>query len=144
MPQLLADQGKTYNEGVMARDRIPTVLIVEDDAGLREAYRTALTVAGYAVVAVEDGVDALRRLEIGVPDAIVLDLALPRMHGLDVHRELIGRSETREVPVVIVTGEDVSDLDPSAFACVLRKPIDPGALVDAIEACLRGHGWLSA
>lgn len=118
-------------------DRPATVLVVEDDAELRETYRVALTVAGYAVVAVEDGIDALRRLEGGVPDVVVLDLILPRLPGLDVYKELAARHDTQRIPIVVVTGSDTADLDADAFACVLRKPIDPEALVTAIEACLR-------
>jgi two-component system phosphate regulon response regulator PhoB len=115
----------------------PTVLVVEDDAPVRQLYRAALTSAGYAVVAVEDGIDALRRVDAKTPHAVVLDLALPRLGGLDVHRELKARPETSNIPVVIATGIDISDLDPSEFACVLRKPISADALVMAVENCLR-------
>ena len=62
------------------------VLVVEDDAGTRELYRTTLRNAGYAVVGVEDGVDALRFLELNTPAAVVLDLGLPRLPGQDVGR----------------------------------------------------------
>jgi DNA-binding response OmpR family regulator len=55
------------------------VLIVEDDHALREMYRAALIMSGYAVVAVEDGIDALRHVEQALPNLIVLDLALPRL-----------------------------------------------------------------
>jgi len=51
----------------------------------------------------------------------VLDIALPRVSGRDVERELRSNSETRDIPIVIVSGQDVSDLNPDDFACVLRK-----------------------
>jgi DNA-binding response OmpR family regulator len=113
------------------------VLVVEDDPSLRELYRIALTSAGFAVVAVEDGVDALRRVEHTAPQAVVLDLALPRMDGRDVSRELRSRSATRNIPIVVVSGTDMHDLNPAEFACVLRKPIDPDIVVFAIERSLR-------
>jgi DNA-binding response OmpR family regulator len=122
---------------VLPLDRSPTVLVVEDDPELRETFRVALTVAGYAVVAVEDGVDALRRVEAGIPDLVVLDLLLPRLPGRDVHQELASRPDTRRVPIVVVTGSDTSDLELQTFACVLRKPVEPDTLVATIEACLR-------
>jgi CheY-like chemotaxis protein len=100
-------------------------------------YRAALTSAGYAVVAVEDGIDALRRVDAGAPNAVVLDLALPRLGGLDVHRELKARPETSNIPVVIATGTDISHLDTREFECVLRKPISTEALVSAVEDCIR-------
>ena len=100
-------------------------------------YRAALTVAGYSVFAVEDGVDALRFLESRTPSAVVLDLGLPRLHGRDVHREMAAQGLTRHVPIVIVSG-DPSGIDENDFACVLRKPTDGEALVTAVERCIRG------
>ena len=117
------------------------MLVVEDDPYLRNLYRTALTSAGYSVVAVEDGYDALRRVEDETPNAVVLDLGLPRLNGRDVHRELQARPGTREIPVVVVSGTDMSDLDPADFASVLSKPVLPEAIVLAVERSLRrGRG----
>jgi two-component system phosphate regulon response regulator PhoB len=105
-------------------------------------YRTALRAAGYAVTAVEDGTDALRQIEQGLPSAVILDLALPRLDGRDVHRELKSRPDTRDIPIVVVTGVDISEADQSSFACVLRKPCDAERLVDAVERCLRRGGGI--
>lgn len=114
-----------------------TILVVEDDPDLRALYRTSLGTAGYAVVTCEDGFDALRHIEAsGVPNAVVLDLALPRVSGLDVHRELAAHPETSKIPVVVVTGSDISDLNKDEFACVLQKPVNVEALIYAIEKCV--------
>ena len=112
------------------------VLVVEDDAALRELYRSALRAAGHAVVGVEDGLDALRLIDSGKPRAVVLDLALPRLSGRAVSRELRAHERTQDIPVIVVTGTDTSDLDPANFARVMKKPIDPDDLVDAVEKCL--------
>jgi len=112
------------------------VLVVEDDPTLREMYRSALRAAGYAVVAVSDGLDALRRVERETPDAIVLDLGLPRLGGRDVQKELKSAPDTRHIPIVVVSGSDTSDLDPDDFACVLAKPISSDALINAVQKCL--------
>lgn len=117
-----------------------TVLVVEDDAQLREFYRSALRAAGYLVIAVEDGADALRQIEQVTPAAILLDLALPRVGGRDVYHELKSHSDTQDIPVIVVTGTDTSDLDPKAFACILRKPIGVNELVSAVEKCMRRSG----
>jgi chemosensory pili system protein ChpA (sensor histidine kinase/response regulator) len=117
---------------------VPLVLVVEDDSQLRQLYRTALRAGGYAVVAVGDGVDALRQIEQRVPAAVVLDLGLPFLGGHDLHRELLAHSDTRKIPVVVVTG-DTRSIDASAFACVLRKPINPDELLAAVRDCLRKH-----
>ena len=113
------------------------VLVVEDDPQLRELYRMGLRAAGYVVIAVEDGADALRHVEQAIPALVVLDLGLPRLHGRDVHSELKARTDTRDIPIVIVTGGEVSEADAKQFACVLRKPCDADRLVEAVQQCLR-------
>jgi DNA-binding response OmpR family regulator len=113
------------------------VLVVEDDAAMRTMFRAALQLEGFAVVAVEDGLDALRHLDADIPAAVVLDLGLPRLDGRDVHREICTRDDLRGLPIVIVTGGPVDDLDPDEFACILRKPLDPDSLVTAVQNCLR-------
>ena len=123
-----------YNEPVPPGK---TVLVVEDDAALRELYMSALVSAGYSVIAVEDGIDALRRVERETPQAVVLDMALPRLGGRDVQRELRARPDTCAIPIVVVSGTDVSDLKESEFASVLKKPIHPEAVVYAVDKCVR-------
>ena len=68
--------------------RRTTILIVEDDTRLRTFYRTVLVAAGYLVVSAEDGIRALRYVELERPDLVVLDLDLPRLGGRDVQREI--------------------------------------------------------
>jgi CheY-like chemotaxis protein len=119
--------------------RRPAVLIVEDDPELRTLYRTALSLAGYSVVAVADGIEALRRIEADPPDIMVLDMALPRLGGRDVSIEVGSHAETSAIPIVVVTG-DARGLNTSDFACVLQKPIDLDTLVRTVERCLRDAG----
>ena len=114
------------------------VLVVEDDLPTRHLLRTALTQAGYTVVAVEDGVDALRYLDTHTPAAVVLDLGLPRLHGRDVQREMAAHGLTERVPIIVVTGEGGA-VSESEFTCVLRKPIRPDQLVAAVANCLRNR-----
>lgn len=112
------------------------ILVVEDDPALRELYRTSLRAAGYAVVGVEDGLDALRLIEGSKPRAVVLDLALPRLGGREVLDELRSNAATQRIPVIIVTGTDHADIDPRHFACILTKPISPEQLADAVHKCV--------
>jgi DNA-binding response OmpR family regulator len=117
------------------------ILLVEDDLQLRDLYRRALRTAGYVVVAVEDGADALRQIEQSVPALVVLDLALPRVDGRDVHRELKARPATRHVPVIVVSGTHMTDVEIGQFDHVLPKPCDPDRLVDTVDQCIRrAHG----
>jgi DNA-binding response OmpR family regulator len=112
-------------------------LIVEDDADLRALYRQVLMISGYAVVAVEDGIDALRRIESDPPDLVILDIELPRLSGRDVQSELAAHAATRNIPIVVVTGSDTRALDPRGFYCILRKPVTPESLVAVVDDCLR-------
>ena len=112
------------------------VLVVEDDRALREYYRSALQFAGFAAIAVEDGLSALQHIDSAMPRAVVLDLALPRLPGLDVQQELKARPETQHIPIVIVSGTDTSGLDPSDFACILHKPVSAAELIAAVERCV--------
>ncbi len=111
------------------------VLVVEDDAELRSLYRAALRAAGYFVFAVDDGIDALQYVEQTRPAAVVLDLGLPRLDGRDVQRELAAHPDTRDIPIIVVTGQ-IADVNESDFTCVLRKPIQADQLVAAVQRCL--------
>lgn len=115
-----------------------TVLIVEDDRRLRDLYRSALAQAGFTVVAVEDGVDALRVVETQrVPAAVVLDLALPRLSGRDVGYELKASPATCRIPIIVVTGTDARDIEGLSVECVLHKPVTPEQLVEIVDFCVR-------
>ena len=120
--------------------RKTSILVVEDDAELRAHYQLALKAAGYHVVAVDDGLAALRHLEEGVPDAVVLDLGLPRVGGRDVYRELTANPATAHLPIIIVTGSTLTEREAEEFSCVLRKPLHAEALIHEIEKCVRNAG----
>lgn len=81
---------------------------------------------------------ALRCIEDRPVAAVVLDLVLPRLSGRDVYREMKARPDMRNIPIIVVSGHDVSDLKESDFACVLRKPLDPDTLVAAVKKCISG------
>lgn len=116
-------------------ERSATVLVVEDDPALRRMYRTALTLAGFDVIEADDGLAALHQLDYRPPDVVVLDLMLPTMSGLVVQQEIAAHAHTRRIPIVIVTGSDLS-LDHLDVPCVLRKPVSPESLVDAVRSCM--------
>jgi DNA-binding response OmpR family regulator len=112
-----------------------TVLIVEDDLALRRMYRAALALSGFNILEADDGLTALHLLDLRSIDIVVLDLMLPTMSGLVVQQEIAAHAHTRNIPIVVVTGSDLS-LDHLDIPCVLRKPVSPDALVDAVRSCL--------
>ena len=112
-----------------------TVLIVEDDEDLRRMYRTALVFARYDVDDVGDGLDALLHLDANPPDLVVLDLGLPSVSGQVVRQAIAGDPSTRHIPIVVVTGA-TGDLESLDVPCVLRKPVSPDRLIDAVRTAL--------
>ena len=121
---------------VLAPTSAATVLVVEDDPLLRELYRQVLVAARYRPVMVVDGIDALLQIEAGTPDVVVLDLGLPRVSGWDVYRELRARVDTRRLPIIVVTGNTLRDIDPSDLAAFLTKPFKPEKLAEAVDKAL--------
>ena len=106
------------------------ILVVDDDRSLRDALRRALSLEGYEIDLAEGGQQALTRIAAVKPDAVVLDVGMPRMDGLKVCRRL--RSAGNRVPVLILTArESVEDridgLDAGAND-YLAKPFDLGEL----------------
>jgi len=116
-------------------DKRQKVLVVEDDAALRQMFVTALQIAGFDVLEAPNGYEAIHSVERQLPDIIVLDLLLPGFGGLSVQRDIADRAMTKHIPIVIVTGS-TRPLDNLPVACVLRKPVDPDELVAKVRECL--------
>jgi DNA-binding response OmpR family regulator len=117
----------------MKRHRI---LIVDEDAAVRQLFRTVLALAGFDVETTADGLSALRSIDEGRPDLVVLDLALPRLDGGTVIRELRANHYTWSIPVIIVTGAD-DEFAVSKAAGILRKPCSPEQLLRVVNSQLR-------
>jgi len=117
------------------------VLVVEDDADIALSLRYNLEREGYAVTVVGDGERALRDAEKAPPDAVLLDLNLPGMDGLEVCRQLRRRAGTARVPILMVTarvgeGERVTGLDEGADDYV-TKPFAVKEVLARLRAVLR-------
>jgi two-component system response regulator AtoC len=81
----------------------PTVLVVDDDAGIREYLDSLLSLEGYRIECVAGGVEALARLDNGLqPDVVILDIMMPGMDGLEVLTQL--RERDAELPVIMLSG----------------------------------------
>jgi two-component system response regulator MprA len=115
-----------------------TILVVDDDRALREALRRALTLAGYEVQVAHDGEQALELLAQAEPDAVVLDVGLPGIDGLEACRRV--RRGSR-VPILILTARDavadrIDGLDAGADDYMV-KPFDVDELKARLRALLR-------
>ena len=115
------------------------VLIVEDDAKVRTALARALNFEGYDVATANDGAEALERVLTEVPDAIVLDVMMPQVDGLEATRRLRARGD--DTPILMLTARhEVSDrvagLDAGADD-YLVKPFALEELLARLRALLR-------
>ena len=115
------------------------VLVVDDDRALREVLRRALQLGGYEIELAEGGAAALAQIAARAPDAVVLDIGLPDIDGLEVSRLL--RAEGNRVPILMLTARDavadrIEGLDAGADD-YLVKPFDIGELKARVRALLR-------
>ncbi|GAA3496006.1 response regulator transcription factor [Streptomyces prasinosporus] len=116
-----------------------TVLLAEDDRAIRNALERALTLEGYRVTAVADGVEALAQVHRSRPDVLVLDVMMPGVDGLQVCRVL--RAEGDRTPVLMLTAlvetaDRIAGLDAGADDYVV-KPFDVEEVFARLRALLR-------
>jgi two-component system response regulator MprA len=120
------------------------ILVVDDERAVRESLRRALSLEGYEVDLAADGQEALDRLDghAAAPDAVVLDVLMPRLNGLEVCRRL--RAAGNRIPVLMLTARDevedrVEGLDAGADDYVV-KPFALEELLARVRALLRRSG----
>jgi two-component system response regulator MprA len=118
------------------------ILVVDDDRAVRESLRRSLSFNGYTVDLAEDGVEALDAITNERPDALILDVMMPRMDGLEVCRQLRGTGD--DIPILVLTARDtvserVSGLDAGADD-YLPKPFALEELLARLRALLRRTG----
>jgi two-component system, OmpR family, response regulator len=122
-----------------ANDRVPRVLVVDDEPNIRELVQVALKFHGCSVTTAVDGNDALRQAEASPPDLIVLDVMLPDLDGFEVCRRL--RAGGNEVPVIFLTARDTSSDTVAGLAIggddYVTKPFSVEALAARVRAVLR-------
>jgi len=110
------------------------VLIVEDDADLREMMAQLLTLEGFNAATVSNGREALQYLEGGeAPELILLDLMMPVMDGWEFRRRQKADPEMSRVPVIVLSALEqgrAAGLDPEAF---LKKPLDFDRLLQLVR-----------
>jgi CheY-like chemotaxis protein len=118
-----------------------TVLVVEDDAGLRAVIADCLELDDYAVIQASNGDEAMHLARLNPPDVILLDLAMPHRSGLQVLQALKGAAPTRDIPVVIVSGYALvlmGNLTPRVDG-VIQKPFDVDVLLAQVKRASAGR-----
>ena len=118
-----------------------SILIADDEPNQLELMDFNLTNAGFSIIKASNGIHALELIENHSPDLIILDWMMPKMSGIDVCRALRSRSETKQIPIIILSARsEDSDkslgLDTGADDYI-SKPFSPKELISRVKALLR-------
>ncbi|MDQ3670271.1 MAG: response regulator, partial [Actinomycetota bacterium] len=119
----------------------PLVLIVDDDAGLRELLRTNLESEGYLVREAASAKEGLDALDEEPPDLILLDVMMPHVDGWEMLRRVRERHGVEAIPVVMFSGkiaeDDAAAAEEAGAQAFIGKPFDPEQLLASTKQLLR-------
>ncbi|MFO7865008.1 MAG: response regulator [Salinivirgaceae bacterium] len=105
-----------------------TIMVVDDSSTSTFLMETFFEENGYNVIIAEDGHKALKKLEVSTPDAIFLDLMMPKMSGFDVLSGIKKMESAKEIPVIIISAktekEDIDQAKKLGAIEYMYKPID--------------------
>lgn len=124
------------------------VLVVDDEPDSIEFVKVILENEDFAVLSAQDGMSGLEKAKAELPDLIILDVQMPRMSGFDVFGELRKLDQTKDIPVIMLTGIrekvgigfDASEMEsffgnkPQGY---LEKPIEPETLIEKVKESLK-------
>jgi DNA-binding response OmpR family regulator len=141
------------NLNVNTNERPTKILVIDDDPDVRTLCRLNLGWAGHEVLEAAGGQEALDMVASEPPDALVLDIMMPIVDGLQVLRRVRSDPATRELPVVVISArvgveDQVLGLETGADAYV-TKPFNPETLTSMVECALGAdaeerRGWREA
>ncbi len=135
------DEIRKQEESDVSKPKGKNILVVDDSPTVRKLISGKLEKCGHSVFCAEDGVQAMGQLSSMIPDLILLDINMPRMDGYQVCKLIRTNDETKDVPVVMISGKDgFFDKVRGRMAGTsgyITKPFGPETLMKAIETYLK-------
>jgi DNA-binding response OmpR family regulator len=124
-----------YNAGTMAQRK--TVLLVDDSPAVLDAVGTAFEDAGWEVISAADGEEVFRKLAAADPDAVLLDIYMPKLNGADVCRLVKAHPHWKKTFLVLMSSR-ISDGEIEMYRRIgadeiLKKPFDPAQALALVE-----------
>lgn len=124
----------------MSDPRGRTILVADDNEDQRALFGELLTRAGYRVIEARDGVEAIARASAELPGLILMDVTMPGTSGWNAVRALRENVDTRDIPIVVVTGLSATWDRDASFAAggddYLAKPVRPDLLLEEVRKFL--------
>ena len=120
---------------------VKRILVVEDEPGIQELWELNLSMAGYRVGLAADADQAMSQLRLSPPDLVLLDWNMPGRSGVALMRQLRQDSQTRQLPVIMLTARDDEQDKVTAFEAgaddYVTKPFRARELIARVQALLR-------
>ena len=128
-------------KAVPSAEPLGTVMVVDDDADIRDAVRELLEQEGYAVITAADGQEALDELERNPElDAVLMDLMMPRMDGHEAIRQIRAQERFHDLPIIAITAKTMQGARERCMAAgaseYVPKPVDIGQLLGLLRTWL--------
>src|SRR5437763_8666019 len=126
------------------------ILIVEDDQIVANIYRNKFSVEGYQVEVALDGQSGMEMLNSFRPDAVVLDLMLPKMTGVELMKQIRAQSDFEKLPVIVFSNTYLTNMVQEAWKagatkCLSKANCTPKQVIDALRSTLtNGTGTANA
>ena len=121
-------------------EKAPVILIIEDNALNRDLLKRRLEKRGYKIILAEDGAQGVDVCIAQKPDLILMDVNMPVMDGLEATRRIKGNSETKHIPIVVVTAHTTDQEKEETMKCGCNdfegKPVDFEKLMNKIKGLL--------
>jgi CheY-like chemotaxis protein len=121
------------------------ILIIEDNQIVSNVYRNKLAVEGYQIETASDGENGLKTMRMFKPDAILLDLMLPKMTGVEVIKEIRSEAEFSRLPVIVFSNTYLTNLIQDAWKagatkCLSKSNCSPKEVLDVVRSTVGDSG----